>query len=208
MSKREHILVEQEIPPTLWCKFDGDLDDSSPNNYTPQLYNGNMFNYYNNHGIIGETNRCVRYTMDKFANTGDFSVFVRCYPTETASVAFLFAVERITHTGTYAMVNCFLSNGTLAWLTRSSDNAAQQSATTGISLSINNWYDILIVRNNGVLSFYQDGVLKSSHTYAYSIFNANMPCIDIANSYIYQSSNRYFRGYIDEVKYWHNTAII
>jgi len=69
--------LSDEITPTLWCKFDGNLNDSSPNGYTPVLLNNNDFSYYDNSAIIGGSNKCARYVYDKFANTGDFSVYIR-----------------------------------------------------------------------------------------------------------------------------------
>lgn len=208
--KREHSTLIYKPEPTLWCEFDGNLNDSSPNNYSPLLLYNNTFQFYNNSSIIGASNKCVRYTLDKFTDTGDFSLYERLFPTSYASTAFLFTCERVSNTNNYACVNCYAgSNGTVGLMVRQYDNDSNHFASDlGISLTLNTWNEVLFIRKNGVLYAYKDGDLKSQQIFTYNMFNQNMPCFDISNSYLYQYGNRYFRGYIDEFKFWHNTAIL
>lgn len=206
--KREDYIIETLIVPTLWCKFNGNLDDDSPNHYTPFLLNNSQLSYYNNQAIIGSANKCVGYTMDKFSN-GDFSFYSRIYRTGNASAAFLFTAEGQSDYYDYPTVNCYFDNsGKLNIMTRSTSGAVNYFATNLLTVPLNEWHDVLIVRKNGIISAYLDGVLQSSQDFTHGMFTENQMWLNIGNSRTLQYGNRYFRGYIDEVKFWHNEAII
>jgi hypothetical protein len=206
--KREHN-IERVAEPTLWCKFDGNTDDDSPNHYTPYLLYNRQPSYYNNQAIVGGANRCAGYTLDKFS-AGDFTFYAKVYRTGNASVAFLFTAEGQMANGDYPTVNCYFDNsGSLTLMTRLASGGTNHF-TQGLNMTVplNGWHEILLVRENGELRAYLDSELKSRQSFAYDMFTANQMWLNIGNSRSYQYGSRYFRGYIDEVKYWHNTAII
>ena len=63
--------------------------------------------------------------------------------------------------------------------------------------SINNWYNLVFVRKNGVGYLYVNALLKDTDTVNYNITNANNLKIGMRG---YGSSESYFNGTIDEVK--------
>lgn len=207
--RRQHNIIETTVEPTLWCKFDGNYDDDSPNHYAPFLLNNSQFSFYNNQAIIGAANKCVGYTMDIFSS-GDFSIYLRIFRTSNVSTAFLFTSEGDWEAGDYPTINCYFDNsGNLNLMTRFVSHGSNYfTQALNINVPLNQWHDVLIVRNNGVLKGYLDGELKSSQSFTYAMFTNNQMRLNIGNSRMYNYGSRYFRGYIDEVKYWHNTAIV
>ena len=206
--KREHNTNDTTIEPTLWCKFNVNLNDDSPNHYTPYLLFNSQLSYYNNQAIIGAANKCVGYTMDKFSS-GDFSYWSRIYRTSNVATAFLFTSEGYMVNGDYPTVNCmFDNNGSLSLMTRLVSRGANYFVWNMLTVPLNEWHDVLLVRKNGFVNAYLDGVLQTSQAFSYGMFTENQMWLNIGNSRSYQYGNRYFRGYIDEIKYWHNTAIM
>lgn len=214
---RREAIFENRPAPTLWCSFNGDLVDKSPNNYQPQLLNNSDFQYYQSSAIIGSSNKCVRYQVDEFCNDGDFSVYFRVFPTgfspdtdSNTGCTILSASQSSLQNYYAATIFSITKSGKLHCLFRKAtgDTAVTELILDDFQMALNEWQEIVVVRKSGVLNLYKDMQLLYSNTLNYPVFTNGQNYIAIGNDYIYRPQYRNFNGYIDEVIYWNNTAIL
>ena len=166
--------------------------------------------YYNNMALIGQTNRAPYYTLDKFAGTGDFSWYFRVFTTQLVvnQGVWLADIETSLYAGDREYIT-FNWNGNaeeLWFFSQHSQYSDQVRIWCNVFPRLNDWQEILLVRKNGVFRSYEDGVLKHEETCTREMFCNNTPRMIMGNCN-YGSDDRYFKGYIDEIKYWHNTAV-
>ena len=195
---------EPTISPTLWVDFNNNVIDNSPNNYTP-LVTGTI-EYYNNQ-YVGKTNTYVRYNIDKFCGTDDFRLDLTFTPTASGNGIILSATPQNSTTG-FAQTTVGLENGSLQLSVRESNGTSYPNTTYTLisNIVVNTTYNISLQRISGVLYVYNYGQLVTSFAMTKSCFNNVVNYITIGNFAIYHPDSNYFRGYIDEIKYWHNWA--
>lgn len=124
-----------------------------------------------------------------------------------------FRVRTTTVSGTHFVCGQWSSGGNLGW-TVYFDNATLQlvvteNGTSGFipvttTLAANTWYAIAIDFNGSKYRMYKDGVMSTSSTASYTIFNSSNPLLIGANNNA--GSRFYFSGWIDELRLTVGTA--
>jgi len=124
-----------------------------------------------------------------------------------------FRVRTTTVSGTQFVIGQWSAGGNLGWVSYF-DNATLQfiasaDAVNGLftltaTLAANTWYAIAIDFDGSKYRMYKDGVMTSSATGSYTIFNSTNPLLIGANNNA--SFRFYLNGWIDELRLTKGTA--
>jgi len=213
---------------TMYYKMDADLDanndipDATGNGYMGNIVNNTT---YNASGIINGTyffdGGLDFVATDNDSNlvpgTGDYSISVWTYNTETGSgdydvydpVIATRVIDGGNTSGGFAM-GLYNYGGadqmSMAW--GDGSNTVTQYYSTGVDGGIRNgWHHIVAVRDTtaGQVKLYVDGTLRDTDTDTTGNISSFQENLKIGTTL--DGSNRYYKGYIDEVGIWKGTAL-
>lgn len=180
-------------PPLLWLKGD-DLTDSSANSFVVQnvgtgVIVDNLIKKYGTGSLYFDNQSHLAFNSSKFAlGVSNFTIELWLYLTESIGNVgvWTFATSESYPVTSYLDLN-FYSNQSRNYAT---------SYGFDYGLLINEWHHLAVVRKNGILSLYVDGVVSPT------TINFNS---DIQNTFfligLYLSSQYRMTGYIDSFRF-------
>ena len=133
-------------------------------------------------------------------NTGDFTVELFYYPTVLAGAPaynqhLVGMWGGVTSQASWLL---YYSLGNLYWYTSTNGSAQVASITAAVTLSINNWYHLALVRSSGTTTIYLNGTSVGSTATVVNLFNAN--CALTVGYNPIGGTPDYLYGYIDELR--------
>ena len=145
------------------------------------------------------TNAYVSLPNNSFNLTGDFSISTWINTSTVTGNQMIFS-NLMYNGGARKGFYLFLVGSTIeAWLVNQ-PSSSQLIATTSV-ISINTWYNIVLVRESGVVKIYLNGTLLITDTNAISLsYVTTTPSIGAYTNGVSISS--YFNGKIDELNAW------
>ena len=154
---------------------------------TAQSHSGSSSVYFDGNDSI-----FVPYTQEFIFTNGDWTVETWFRAED------LTGMRTILSKDTYGMNFDFciaLQNGT-SIAAYTAGTAANFTVPTGEALQTNTWYHVALVRNNGVNTFYLNGVALGTSTMTFT--NSSSPVVVGCMSW--NNPNSHFKGYLDTLK--------